>query len=168
MTVAERATATTSRGEQFAGQLEAVNERVIATVEGCTDEQWGRPTAAEGWPVGVVVHHISEVQRFFAGVLGALAAGDVPPATLSSAFVEENNARHARDFASVGKEETLALLQTTGPGLVGLLRGLTDEEFDRTAVEFDGQPLSVAQVAEFALAAHLDEHLASIRATLAA
>lgn len=168
MADAERATAKMTCGEHFAVQLEAVNERVIATVDVCTDEQWRRRTAAEGWPVGVVVHHIAEVQGFFAATLARLPAGEAALSALTSEAVEENNARHARDHAAVGKDETLAQLRTSGSHLVGLLRGLADDEFDRTAVEFDGQPLSVAQVAEFALAAHFDEHLASIRATLAA
>jgi len=50
---------------------------------------------------------------------------------------------------------------------VGVFGGLDDAALDRTAVVFDGRPLTVAQVAEFALIAHIGEHLASIRATIA-
>ncbi|MGI8688130.1 MAG: hypothetical protein ACR2M3_06080 [Thermomicrobiales bacterium] len=45
------------RAEELAAQFEAVNDEVIAMVTGCTDEQWRRPCASEGWSVGVVAHH---------------------------------------------------------------------------------------------------------------
>jgi hypothetical protein len=161
------AASTMNRGVQLAAGLEAVNERVLAAVEGCTDEQWRRPTAAEGWPVGVVAHHIAEVQQALGGVFGALATGEFQAATMSSAGVEQNNTRHARDHAAVGKAETLELLRTTGPEVGRLLRGLDDEQFHRVAMVFDGTEMTVAQVVEFALVGHFEQHLESIRATLA-
>ncbi|MBA3414727.1 MAG: DinB family protein [Chloroflexia bacterium] len=162
-----RATSTTNRGAHLAAQLDAMNDRVIAAVEVCTDDRWRRPTAAEGWPVGVVAHHIAEVQQAFARILGPLAAGESQPAAMSSAEVEENNARHARDQAAVSKAETLAALRTTGPELSRLLRGLDDDQVDDVAMVFDGNEMTVAQVVEFALVGHFGEHLDSIRATVA-
>lgn len=157
---------TTSRGEALAAALAAVNARIIATVEACTDEQWRTPTAAEGWPVGVVAHHIAEVQQFFAGTLAnAPATGDADPAVLTSAFVEGNNARHAREAAGVGKDETLALLRAAGAEADLALRGLGDDRLDAVLVVFDGNELTVAQTVEGALIGHFEEHLASIRAT---
>lgn len=160
-------TSTTNRGDHLAAQLDAINDEVIAAVEACTDEQWRRPTAAEGWPVGVVAHHIAEVQQALGGAVGALAAGEFPPAAMSSASVEENNARHARDRAAVGKAETLAALRASGPELARLLRGLADEQVDSVAMVFDGNEMTVAQVVEFALVGHFGQHLDSIRATIA-
>lgn len=160
-----KATATT-RGAHLAAQLEAVNDQVIATVMACTDEQWRRPTAAEGWPVGVVAHHIASVQQAFARVVGPLAAGETRPATMSSAAVERNNARHAGDHAAAGKTETLDLLRTTGPELARLIRGLDDGRVDDVAMVFDGNEMTVAQVVESALVAHFGQHLESIRATV--
>ncbi len=161
------AASTTGRGAVLAAHLDAINERVVAAVESCTDEQWRRPTAAEGWPVGVVAHHIAEVQQAFVRVLGALATGEPNPATMSSAEVERNNARHARDQAAVGKAETLDALRTSGPELGRLLRGLDDEQVQEVALVFDGNEITVAQVVELALVGHFGEHLDSIRATTA-
>jgi hypothetical protein len=74
--------------------------------------------------------------------------------------------RDARDHAAVGKAETLELLRTTGPEVGRLLRGLDDEQVDRVAMVFDGTEMTVAQVVEFALVGHFEQHLESIRATL--
>ncbi len=160
-------TTSTKRGERIAADLEAINARVAAAIEGCTDELWTRQTAAEGWPVGVVAHHMAEVQRFFAGVLASVGSGGVPTA-LTSAFIDENNARHAQAAAGVGKDETLALFRSAGADAARALRGLDDARLDAIAVEIDGQGLTAAQAAEFGLVGHFEEHLASIQATLSA
>jgi uncharacterized damage-inducible protein DinB len=168
MTSVPTTIAATSRAARLADDLAAVNAAVISAIEGCSDEEWRRPTAAEGWPVAVVAHHVAEVERFFAGALGAAVAGEAVPPALTSEAVEQNNRRHAAENANAGKAETLAALRDAGPALVNLLRGLDEAQLDRAAVIFDDQPLTVAQVAEFALVAHVGEHLASIRATIAA
>jgi uncharacterized protein (TIGR03083 family) len=162
---ASNATAPASRGARMAAALDDLNARIAATIEGCSEEQWRRPTAAEGWPVGVVAHHVAEVQRFFAGVLAG-AGGE--PEALTSAFVEENNARHAREAAGVGKDETLALLRAAGAEAARALRGLDDDRLGAAVLTFDGRPLTAAQAAEHGMIGHFEDHLASIRATLAA
>ncbi|HET8630214.1 MAG TPA: DinB family protein [Thermomicrobiales bacterium] len=151
---------------RLAAEFEAVNDALIATVERCTDEEWRRPSAEEGWPVGVVAHHIASVHHDFIGLVGALAAGKTRSPGSSMADVDESNARHARDFAAVGKAETLAALRENAAALARLLRGLTDEQLERTAGVFGGHDLSVAQVLEWIVIGHAREHLASIRATL--
>lgn len=161
-------TTATSRGQRLAADLDAVNDRVAAAVSGCTEEQWRRPTAEEGWPVAVVAHHIAEVQRFFGGALAGIAAGDGEPVALTAAFVEENNTRHARDHAAVGKDETLALLRAAGGDASRSLRDLDDDRLDAVLVVFDGNGVTVAQAVEGALVGHFEQHLASIRATMTA
>lgn len=160
-------TSSSERAERLAADFEAVNARIAAAIEGCTDEQWRRPTAAEGWPVGVVAHHVAEVQRFLGGALAAAGRG-AAPATLTSAFIEENNARHARSAAGVGKDETLALIRSTGADATRALRGLDDARLDAVVVEIDGQGMTAAQAVEFGMVGHFAEHLASIQAALTA
>ncbi|HEU5330023.1 MAG TPA: DinB family protein, partial [Thermomicrobiales bacterium] len=156
----------TTRTEQFAAQFTAVNDDAIAAVTGCTDEQWRLPCVDEGRSVGVVAHHIATVHRDFTGLLTALAAGETRSPGSSMADVDESNARHARDFATVGQAETLDLLRTNGAAVVALLDRLDDEQLDRIAGTFGGNKLTVAQVVEWIVIGHAREHLASIRATI--
>ena len=81
--------------------------------------------------------------------------------------VHRSNAQHARDFAAVGKPETLDALRAHGAAIAELLRSLGDDHLDRTAGVFGGRELSVAQVVERIVIGHAREHLASIRATIA-
>ncbi len=154
------------QAEQLAAQFEAVNNGVIAAVTGCTDEQWRQPCASEGWPVGVVAHHIAFVHRAFARIIETLAAGETLPPRVSMEVVHRSNAQHARDYAAVGKPETLDALRTNGSAIVQLLRRLDDEQLDRTTTVFGEQERSVAQVVEWIVIGHAGEHLASIRATI--
>lgn len=158
---------TTTRAEEYAAQLETLNAEIVATVDGCTEEQWGRPCAGDQRSVGVVAHHVSEVQRFFAEAVAGEAADAVPLPSLTTEFVDENNARHARDFADISKPEVLDALRTNGATLVRVVGGLSDEDLNRSLFLFDGHELSGAQVVEMALIGHFNEHLASMRAAIA-
>jgi hypothetical protein len=157
----------TTRAGRLAAQFAAVNDEVIALVRECTDAQWRQSCAGEGWPVGVVAHHIALVHGDFIGLVAALAAGETRSPGSSMEEVHQSNARHARDFAAVGKPETIEPLRTHGAAIVGLLCRLGDEQLDRTAGVFGGRELSVAQVVEWIVIGHAREHLASLNATLA-
>ncbi len=156
-----------TRADEFAAQFEAVNDEIMATVTGCTDEQWRQPCASEGWSLGVVAHHIAVVHRDFIGLVEALAAGETRSPGSSMEAVHRSNAQHARDYAAVGKPETLDALRTHGAAITQLLHSLGDEQLDRTAGVFGERELSVAQVVEWIVIGHAGEHLASIRATIA-
>lgn len=162
------ADALATRARQHAAQFETLNAEVIATVEACTEEEWRRPSVEEGRSVAVVAHHIAEVQQAFDRMLAALAAGETYTPTISAEEIEANNARHAVERAGVGKAETLALLQTHGPAIAATLRGLGDDDLDRHAGSFGGHDLDVETVVEWIVVGHTAEHLASIKATLAA
>jgi hypothetical protein len=159
--------ATISRAQQLAVEFAAVNDGILDTVAEATPRQWQSVTESERWPAGVVAHHIAEVERFFTGVLTRLGDGAAAPMALRGTDVDANNARHAAEFAQVGKAETLAVLGANGAALAERIRELDDEQLDRVAVVFDGQDLTGEQVVAMAVIAHLQEHLGSLRQALA-
>jgi hypothetical protein len=150
-----------------ASAITEVNDEIIAAIESCTGEQWQRVTSAEQWPVGVVAHHACAVQQAFTSVLGALETG-TPVPEFSADDVEQNNARHARLFADVSREETLRCLRRHSVALSEAARQLPAERITSIAGTFGGYEMTVGQLLEFAVIGHLNEHLASIRETLAA
>jgi uncharacterized damage-inducible protein DinB len=160
------ATNSATRASELASRLETVNQEIIDAVAACSDEQWQRVTASEKWPVGVVAHHVSEVQRFFTGVLASLADSAASPMSLTSLDIDENNAAHARQYAAVGKAETLKALRDNGAALTRQISSLDDARLGQPAVSIDGQMLSGEQVVEFGVVNHFQEHLAAIRATI--
>lgn len=158
---------TSSRASALAEELAAVNEAILETVGNCSDEQWQRQTASERWPVGVVAHHVSEVQGFFAGVLSGIATGESHVLSLSSQDIDENNANHARQYARVSQSETVAALREQGAALVAAVAGLDDAHLGTAAFGVDGQEMTAEQIVEFGAIGHFREHLASIQATIA-
>jgi uncharacterized damage-inducible protein DinB len=157
---------TMTQAQQLAAQVEAVNEAIVAAVANATPEQLQRATGGEKRPAGVVAHHVAEVQRFLAGVIGSLSRDEATPVTFRSADVEANNARHAAEFAEVGKAETLHALREHGAALAERIRDLDDDQLARVAFVFDGQDLTAEQVVAFAAIGHFQEHLKSLRQTL--
>jgi uncharacterized damage-inducible protein DinB len=158
---------TITQAEHLVERFEAINAELIAAITGCTDEEWRRTSVGEGWPVGTVAHHIAVVQGAFAGIIARLAAGETYSPQISWDEINRGNAQHARNFADVGKPETLAPLTESRDTIGRLLRQLSDAQLDRTAGQFGERELSVAGVVESVVIAHAAEHMASICATLA-
>jgi hypothetical protein len=44
---------------QALAQFDEVHADVVEFVRGCTEHDWRERTTVEGWPVGVVAHHIA-------------------------------------------------------------------------------------------------------------
>ena len=152
--------------DEYASAITSVVDDIIAAIESCTGTQWTSVTAAEQWPVSVVAHHAGTVLRAFAGVLEALGSG-APVPQFSADDVDRSNARHAQEFGDVSRAETLTFLRTNTAALTAAIRRLPEERITQVAGSFGGFELTVAQLLEFAVIAHLQEHLASIRTTIA-
>jgi uncharacterized damage-inducible protein DinB len=157
---------TTTRAAEYAVRFRSVNDDVIATVTGCTNEQWQQPSAGEGWTIAAVAHHIAEVNGAFAGIVRRLAEGNSYTPNVSMDEIHENNAKHAREFAAADRQATIDLLHTNGSAILDALGLVADDSWERTAGVFGGNELTVAQVFEYVVIGHTAEHLASIKATL--
>jgi len=150
------------RAAALAAEFERVNNELIATVEGLSDAQWRTTCAAEGWPVGVTAHHVAVSHGPVAGLAMLIANGQPLPG-ITPAQIDAGNAQHAREHANCTRAETVALLRNEGARAAGLVRGLSDEQLDRTAPFFGGAPWSAADVVQRILIGHPQSHLASIQ-----
>jgi hypothetical protein len=154
----------TTRSAEFVAQFEAVNADLIATVEGCTDEQWRQQCEDEGRSAGVIAYHVAATNEAFAQMLGALASGQIYSPKSSMAEIHAHNAQQARDNANVGKAEVLEGLRQHGAAIVQTLRSLGDDQLDKVAGIFGGNELTIGQVIEYVVVGHTREHRDSIRA----
>ena len=155
------------RAADLAAKLESANAAVIAALESCSDEQLKQTCAGEGWPVTVAAHHVATSHTGIGGLVQLIANGQpVPPITME--MIDAGNAQHAKEFANVSREETLAALRTEGQAAVEMVRGLTDEQLDRTApMAFaGGAEWTTAEVIERVLIGHPQMHGASIEAVI--
>src|SRR5262249_31189539 len=112
--------------------FEQANDALIAAVESCSDAEWRATCPAEGWTVGVAAHHVALSYPPISGLVLSIANG-TPPFPLTQEMLDANNAKHAADAANCTPAETLDLLRRNGQAAVDALRGLRDEQLDRTA-----------------------------------
>jgi quercetin dioxygenase-like cupin family protein len=159
--------ATSARARALAWRFEQANAALIATLEGCTAEQWRAACADTGWTVGVQAHHIAVNEAVFPEIVrNALAGRPLPPMTLAQ--LDAVNARHAQQFAGVALAETVALLRTNGPQAAQYYRGLSDEQLAVTVALGVGHTVSVADLIATHALDEIERHGAAIRQAIGA
>jgi hypothetical protein len=157
-----------ARAADLAAKLESANAAVIEAVEGCSEEEWKRVTDSEGWSVGVTARHIAISHLPIMGLVELVAnGGELPPITMET--FHTGNAQHAQEHASCTRDEVLEILRRDGPAAAEKLRGLSDEQLDRSAaMSFaGGAEMSAAQIVEGILIGHPHQHMESIKAATA-
>ena len=149
-----------ARAESLAARFEQVNAEVIATVEGLTEAQWAATTPEERWTVAVTAHHVATAYPPITRIVEKVIAGGTLPNFREG--LDERNQRHAQEFATCDRQETLALLRDNGARAAAFLRGLDDAQLERSA-ELFGCLWSASDVVERILLGHPRNHLASIQ-----
>ena len=154
-----------ARGEAYANELRRVTEDLERTLEGLSDAAWETKTGPENWPAGVAAHHLAVSAPQVAALVQMIAQGqDLPP--LTQDMLDQMNAQHAAQFAGCDKQETIRLLDKNTADAEQILRGLSDEQVDKTATFF-GQPINTQWMIENILIHHVTDHGASIAAVAA-
>ena len=144
---------------QYASDIDAARERLVAFVSGCTDEQWkAAPLDGDPRPVGVVVDHVAHSYEYLAGWARQVLAGEA--VTVSADVVDALNAEHAARAAAVTRAEAVEHLRRSGAAMSRLVAGCTAEELQAG----EGRVERFAQIA----IRHADGHRAEIEAELAA
>jgi ribosomal protein S18 acetylase RimI-like enzyme len=155
------------KSESLVTQLEAKVQEARATLAALSEADWRTVTEAERWSVGVTAHHFASVLEPISAAIATVVAGQSLPFT--NEWVDEMNARHAKDHADCTKAETIQLLERGTAMAVSVIRGLSDEQLAKSGTFVPGAPpMTVEQLILNALHVHIDEHFGSIRKTVAA
>lgn len=151
-----------NRGEELARQLEQANAELLAAIEGCADEHWGKQAESDGRSVCVVAHHTAGSLVIVADWVRAVAAGQ--PIAVGLDAIEDANRTHAEKYGAVSPEDVAGLARRNGERAAAILRGLADDELERRApIAFlGGQELSAAELAERVLIGHVRGHTRDI------
>ncbi len=155
------------RVDALVAELQRVNSEFERAIEGCSDEDWRRICSGEGWSVAVAARHVAVTHAAVAGLVHAVA-NEQPLPPITPEMLDAYNAQHAVEFADCTREEVLALHRRGARAAADAVRGLGDEQLDRTAPipPAGGATMSAEQLIEAALIGHPVEHLASIRAAV--
>jgi DinB superfamily len=157
-----------AKGEALAKQFESKAHEAAAVLEKLSDADWKKVAQGEQWSVGVIAHHIAQSHAGIAGLIKSMASGQ-HTASISMDDINAGNAKHAKDFASVGRAETVALHKKNAAEAAAIVRGLDDTALARSAPALKGmQPMTTEQAVVGILIGHLDDHLGSIKRTISA
>ncbi len=149
----------------YAADLERANDDAVAFASSCSPEDWAEVVPGDGWPIGVVVHHLAAGYDLVSRWIDCALAGD--PIEDTAEGIDAANVRHAEEFAGVGVAEAVALLRTNGAAAVAKLAQLDVSDLPKTASfgPAGGQPFSVEQFC-VAAAGHVLSHLSRARNAL--
>jgi hypothetical protein len=151
------------RADALAGSFDRANAQVVSFVELLSNRQWRTWCEQEGRTVGVVVYHIAAGYLIIGNMIDALANG-LPLTAQTDA--ESFNARQAEEHANCTQIEALDLLRRNGGHVAGMLRGLSDEQLERTAISPRGRTLTIEDAVERGLVAHLSGHFETVQEAL--
>src|SRR5512143_1213014 len=148
-------------------RAEALAVRLEQGASALTEAEWQTRIPRDGRKVGVVVHHVGNMYPIEIEAALTLAAGN-PVVGVTADVINEINARHAREFDAVTKDEALEFLRRNSATAAAAIRALSDEQLDRAAtISLNADaPLTCQFWLEDHPVRHSYHHLAKIRAAL--
>jgi hypothetical protein len=153
------------RAAALADRIEQGAAGLAAFAEGLSEAEWLMAVSAtDRRPVGVIVHHVASVYPVEIEVAKTIASGQAIT-EVTWEVINQMNAQHATEQASVTKEATLDLLRRNSREAAASVREFTDEQLDQAApfsLSF-GAPVTAQFVIEDHALRHSWHHLARIR-----
>ena len=144
---------------QYARDIAAARDRLVAFVHTCGDDDWTRAViAGDPRPVGIVVDHVADAYEYGAGWIRQILAGNSPP--LSAELVDELNAGHAAVAIGLSRAQVVEHLTVSGDLMIALVGGMRPEALYLD----DGRVRRLVEIA----VRHADNHRDEIEAGLAA
>ncbi len=155
------------RANTLAERIELGANNLAAFAQELSTAEWQTPVPGDGRTVGVIVHHVASVYPLEIELAQVLASGN-PITEATKEVIDQMNAKHAREYASVGKQETLDLLHRNSKIAADTVRTFEDEKLDNAApVSLNANaPLSAQFFIEDHALRHSFHHLALIQAAL--
>lgn len=156
------------RANNLADQLDAVVTEAVSTVEAIPDDKWTAFCEPEQCTVAALAAHLGTATSGVMSFLVQPIADGKPVHPITPEQIDAGNAENARKYANTAKAEVLTIIRSGGNAAVAEIRGMNDEQLDRTAVLFfSPDPVSAEVVIENALVHHLRGHLDSLKAAVA-
>ena len=157
------------RSNALADRLEQGARALADFASSLTDAEWNARGPKDERTVGVLVHHVATMYPLEIQLAQALAAGK-PVAGVTWDVVHEMNAKHAREYDAVTKQEALDLLRKNSTAAAAVIRAFSDEELDRAApVSLNADaPLTCQFMLEDHAVRHSYHHLAAIQRVIVA
>src|SRR5215475_1121107 len=117
-----------AKTQALANQFDTKAREAVATLEKISDGDWKKVTGGEKWTVGATAHHLAGGLGAVAGIVTGLVSGAPGRPNFTRATLDQMNAQHAKDHATVTRTETIALFRQGAATASAMLRGLDDDQ----------------------------------------
>jgi hypothetical protein len=152
-----------ARSQELARKIKSFNDDMIAFVDHCPEDAWGRTCAEEDWTVGVVARHVAAGHFQVIHWAQSILKGETLPALTMDQVIEMGNA-HARDHADCTRGEVRGLLADHGAAAIAFVSGLSDADLDcQGHLALVGGAVSVEQLLTYVIIQSGGQHLASMQ-----
>lgn len=156
-----------ARATQLADQTHDAIAQVIAFVEHVPEDKWTAFCEPQQCTVAALASHIAVSTPGVLSVLVKPVSQGEPPPPITPEQLHAGNAENARTNATRARADVLADLRTSGAEVSAYVRGLSDEELQRSAVLFfRPEPATADFIIENVLIGHPLGHLESMRAAV--
>ncbi len=156
------------RSAALANEFEKAIAEFAKAVEGIDDEKWRGKGGDEGWTVAGVAQHVSGQFPLEMEYISAAAEGKPMPA-YSWDDINGKNERRAEQNSAASKADVLKELRASASSTAVYIRGLSEEQLDRTGqlALAGGASVSAQQLIEGGvLIDHVRGHLKSIQSAV--
>ena len=120
-----------SRGESLADRFEQAVGEFASTIERIPDDKWSGKGGPEGWTIAGVAQHVSGQFPLEMEYITASAEGRPLPSYTWDDINAKNDGRAEKNSAA-SKADVLRELRDGAASTAAYLRGLSDEQLDRT------------------------------------
>lgn len=166
--LSEGAWAMSQRAADLADQFEHSSRELIAIVQQLSPSQLQARCAGEQCTVAALASHVAGVHPLAAGWIQTAAAGEPLP-EITMEMLDEENARQTAADANREKGEILAALRQNGADATGAVRGLSDDQLDRTTYfRLLDREMTAEDLVRDVLIADIEGHSSSIRQAVGA
>ena len=153
-----------SRAEALAERFHQARAELIAIIERSDPQQMQAHCHGEQCTVAALASHVAGIHAFGADWVQKAVRGE----PLAAITMDEANAMTAEQMArdaDRNKEDVLRELRQNGDAAEHVVRGVRDEELDRTVLVplFDGE-MTIERLIEYVVIGDVEEHLQSIKA----
>ncbi|HEU0115905.1 MAG TPA: DinB family protein [Thermomicrobiales bacterium] len=156
------------RAQALADRFEQANQAVIDAVEAAPDDAWSRMCEGEQCTVAALAYHIAGGHDALVEYIARPIVAGTPLPPISREQIDAGNADNATRNANVSKADALALLRDNGAKAAAFLRGLNDDDLDRSAlVPLAGREVAAEAFIENVVIGHPRGHLESMRQAMA-
>ncbi|TME73038.1 MAG: hypothetical protein E6H89_08655 [Chloroflexi bacterium] len=138
----------------------------LATARVMTPADCRRISSAENWPAVIVAYHIGLGLRRQAGFISRALTGD-EPFQFEWEPTHDVNAVNARDHASMSRDQAAAEIEEGWTRLQMVAGQMAEEDWSRHVFVFRDRRQSADVVLRRIVLPHVNEHLQSLRRTVA-